>query len=123
MLPIASLMHNERLVSTIFLSGIGFLSKTPSPQPSQQGKEGLEEGISNNSRATLSNCVHHWMHLGGGGLTSRRGKSQIGNFGLVTKLSLLFLRRFCFFCCIPQKPFFVLAGNEYLGVKKSQFPP
>jgi hypothetical protein len=48
------------------------------------------------------------MHQGGGGLTSRSGKSQIGNFGLATNLSLFFLRRFCILCCVPQ--FFFLVG-------------
>jgi hypothetical protein len=115
-------MHNEQLVCTIFLSWIGFLSKTALSQPSQLGKEGLDEGVSTNSRVTLSNCVRCWMHWGGSGLTSRRGMSHIGNFGLATNLSLFFLRRFCILCCVPQKPFF-LVGNEYLEVKRINLPP
>jgi hypothetical protein len=87
-------------------STFGFLSQTALPQPSQQGKEGLDKGISMDSIATLSNHVRHWMHQGGGGLTLRRGKSHIGNFGLATNLCLFFLRRFCILCCVPQKSFF-----------------
>jgi hypothetical protein len=54
----------------------------------------------------LSNCVCRWMHQGGGGFTSRRGKSHIGDFGLATNLSLFFLRRLCILCCVQQKSFF-----------------
>jgi hypothetical protein len=112
-------MHDEQLVCTIFLSLISFLSKTASSQPSQQGKEDPDEGVSTNFRAMLSNCVCQWMYRGGGGLTSRRGKSHIGNFGLATNLSLFFLR--CFY--MSHKNLFFLAGNEYLAVKKNQFAP
>ncbi len=40
-----------------------------------------------------SHAEHHvrcWMHQGGGGLSSRRRKSPIGNFGLATNFSLFF---------------------------------
>jgi hypothetical protein len=49
------------LVGTLFLGQIGFLSQTATPQPSQQGKEGQDEGICPDSSMMLSNCVHHWM--------------------------------------------------------------
>jgi hypothetical protein len=78
------------LVSTLLLSPMGFLSQNALSQPSQQGKEGLDEGASTNSRVMLSNCVRRWMHQGGGGLTSRRGKSNIDDFCLAINLSLFF---------------------------------
>jgi hypothetical protein len=56
----ASLMHNERLVCTFSLGRIGFLSKTASSRPSQQGKEGLDEGSCTDSSMTPNNHVCHW---------------------------------------------------------------
>jgi hypothetical protein len=105
-----------------FLAGSTLKAKTASYQPSQQGKEGLDKGVSTNSRVMLSNCVCHWMHQGGGGVTLRKGKSHIGDFVLVTNLSMFFLGHF-YFCVVSHKNLCFLAGNEYLGVKKSQFLP
>jgi hypothetical protein len=84
---------------------LDFQAKTALSKHYQEGKEGLVEGISANSRATLSNPIRCWMHHSGGGITSKRGKSHIGNFGLATNLSLLFLGNFCFLCCVQQKLF------------------
>ncbi len=94
------------LACTLFLDQICFLSQTALSQPSQHGTEGLDKGVSTNSRVMLSNCVRRWMHQGGGGLTLRRGKSHIDDFGLATNLSLFFLRRFCILCCVLQKSVF-----------------
>jgi hypothetical protein len=44
--------------------------------------------------------------LGGGGLTSRRGKSHICHFSLATNLILFFLRCFCILCVSHKKCFF-----------------
>ena len=51
-------------------------------------------------------------------------KSHIGDFSLVTNLSLsLFFWDVSLFCVVSHKiHFFFLARNEYLGVKKTQFP-
>ena len=89
------------------------------PQPTQQGKEGLDKGVWTNSRVGLSNCVQ----LDGVASPWEGGKSHISDFGLATNLSLFFLGHYCILCCVPQKSFF-LAGNEYLqGVNKTQFTP
>jgi hypothetical protein len=69
-------------------------------------KEDLDKGIYTISSVMLSNRVHHWIGLGGGGLTSRRGKSHIGNFGLATNLSLFILGCFCILCCVPHNSFY-----------------
>ncbi len=49
------------LVRTLFLGQIGFLSQTALSRPSQQGKEGWDEGICANSSMTLSNRVLCWV--------------------------------------------------------------
>ncbi len=110
------------IVLTWFLGRIGFLSRTASSQPSQQGKEGLDKGVSTDSKARLSNCVHCWMHQGERGLTSRRGKSHIGNFGLAQNLSLFFLGRLWILCCVPQNHF---SGRKWVSTSKknSILPP
>ncbi len=109
------------LVRTWFLGQICFLSKTASSQPSQQGKDGLDKGISTNSRATLSICVHRWMHQGRGGVTLRREKGHNGDFGLATNLSCFFWD-ISVFCVVFHKNLLFLPGNEYLGVKISILP-
>ncbi len=110
------------LMFTLFFCWIGFLSQTALSQPSQQGKESLDKGICTDSRVTHSNYVRHWMHQGEGGLTLRRGKSRIGNFGLAANLSLLFLGSFCILCCVPQKLFF--SGRKWVSrSKKNSFTP
>jgi hypothetical protein len=62
------------------------------------------------------------MGQGGGDLTSRRGKSDIGNFGLATNLSF-FSVTFLYFVFCPTRISFFLVGNKYLGVKKLNSPP
>ena len=50
-------------------------------------------------------------------------KSQLGDFGLATNLSLFFFRDVSVFLLCPTKISFFLVGKEYLGVKKLNSPP
>jgi hypothetical protein len=55
--------------------------------------------------------------LGGGGLTSRRGKSHICNFGLATNLSLFFFDILYFVLCPPKNIFF--SGVKWVSRSKT----
>ena len=49
-------------------------------------------------------------------------KSQLGDFGLATNLSLFFFRDVSVFLLCPTKISFFLVGKEYLGVKNLIHP-
>ena len=72
-------------------------------QPSQQEKEGRDEGVSTNSNVTLSNHVRRWMGQVEVSSLLDRERATMAIFGLATNLTLFFSGMSQFFLVVSYK--------------------